>query len=111
MLDKLLNYCQYLLYNYHKAREALDYIDSRLPRELQKKHNFGYFPSIEDISMLFSEVSEIELLDNKLLFTKDVSSNIGLYKSYISYFNNHQLIMSYSSPLTHTFTHQLYSQL
>jgi len=95
MLNEIINACQYLLYNDPDAQETLDYLDNRLNRESQEKFKFGYFPSTKNISLLSSMVGEKYLLDNKLLFHKEINNSSGHSNSYINYFENYSLIMPY----------------
>jgi DNA primase len=91
--DKIAEHCNYLLYNYPKAQECLDYLNTRLSEETQKKFMFGYYPSLAELPVLLSAISEEELVENKLLGSVDVEGHIEVYKKYYSFFNNHPLIV------------------
>ena len=95
MLNEIINACQYLLYNEPEAQETLEYLNNRLNFKSQEKFKFGYFPSIKNISLLSSIVGEKCLIDNKLLFQKEINDSSGYLNSFISYFENYPLIMPY----------------
>lgn len=93
LYDKIAEQCNYLLYNFPKAQECLDYLNTRLSEETQKKFMFGYYPSLVDLPTLLSAVPEEELIENKLLGVTEIDGHIDVYKKYYSFFNNHPLII------------------
>lgn len=91
MLEKIVESCQFLLKNYPEARPSKSYLDSRLKTSSQEAFGFGYFPGVENISVLTDLVGEESLKKEKLLFMnplfpKNVQS---------SYFEDYPLIMPF----------------
>jgi DNA primase len=93
MLQNIINSCRYLLNNYPAAQPVLEYLNTRLNSDSQEKFQFGYFPGPEDLVALTSLVSEEDLIDYKLLFTRTITDS--LYPRIIKsgYFDDYPLIM------------------
>jgi len=98
MLDKIVESARYLLDNFPEARECKDYLDSRLNQESQELFNFGYFPGIQNLSVLTDMVGEDVLRKLKLLYTKSIEDTMGPRSYPICYFEHHPLIMPYRNP-------------
>ena len=96
-LDKIIDSCSYLLNNYPGASEVRDYLNARLLPETQKEYKFGYFPSVDNISLLENLVSEKLLLELKLLYSRNIEDSWGPRQIKTSYFNNYPLIMPYTN--------------
>jgi len=93
MFDQIAKCCNFLLNNYPQAFQTLEYLDSRLNKESQEKFQFGYFPNLDNLPALTTLIDEEILLDNKLLFQRQISDS--LYPRIIKsvYFKDYPLIM------------------
>lgn len=61
-LEAVAKACRYILQHDEIAREAREYLDSRLSRAAQDKYCFGYFPDDDQLEYLFS-LADRELLE------------------------------------------------
>ena len=87
--------CQYLLNNSPEGEETLTYISNRLTQESQNNFLFGYFPPAEKIDLLLNLIGEEPLLENKLIYTREISSNASARNNIFSYFENYPMIVPY----------------
>lgn len=95
MLDKIVESCQFLLNNYPEARPSKSYLDSRLTQKSQEIFQFGYFPGVENISVLTDLVSEEELRKEKLLFTREIEDSLFPRKVQSCYFEDYPLVLPF----------------
>lgn len=95
MLDNIIKSCSYLLNNCHLALETKNYLDNRLSSSIQEIFEFGYFPSVKDISLLTSLIDENDLIKNHLLYYREHEDSCGITKTGISFFENYNLVMPY----------------
>jgi len=95
MFDKIVESCSYLLNNYPGASVCKEYLDNRLSKDSQKNFNFGYFPGINNISLLTTLIGNDELEKLKLLFHKEIEDSWGPRSINSLYFENYPLIMPY----------------
>lgn len=95
MLDKIVESCQFLLNNYPEARNAKSYLDSRLALDSQEAFNFGYFPGVQNISVLTDLVGEDALREQKLLFSRDIEDSLFPRKIQSCYFEDYPLVMPF----------------
>ncbi len=77
-----------MLNNYNTSLNEKAYLSSRVCRASQIKYEFGYFPTDDNLTDLFSFVSKEELEESSLLYMK-ASSN-GMYLHGV--LSNHNLI-------------------
>ena len=76
ILDKKIQYiynqlafvCQDLLHNSPSANKTREYINSRLSKAIQKKYEFGFFPTQQNLYELTSKISEKDLEYIKVYF-------------------------------------------
>jgi len=97
MLNKIVNSCQYLLNNFPGAQNCREYLNSRLNKESQEKFQFGYFPNINDISILTSLIGEDILKENKLLYSRVIEDSYSPRVINFSFFENYPIIMPYKN--------------
>src|SRR5574338_190718 len=95
MLDKIVESCQFLLNNYPEARPSKSYLDSRLTKTSQEIFQFGYFPGVENMSVLTDLVSEDELRKEKLLFTREIEDSLFPRKVQSCYFEDYPLVLPF----------------
>ena len=95
MFDEIVSSCRFLLQNFPEAKFCQDYLDKRLNSQSQELFQFGYFPSIENMSALISLVGEKQLYDTKLLFPKDIDDSFCHRTINFSYFDNYPLMLPY----------------
>lgn len=95
MLDKIVESCRYLLNNFPEARECKDYLDSRLNLESQELFSFGYFPGIQNLSVLTDMVGEDMLRKEKLLYYKSIEDTMSPRNYPVCYFEHHPLVMPF----------------
>jgi len=98
MLEKIVESCRFLLENYPDARPSKSYLDSRLKGASQEDFRFGYFPGVENISVLADLVGEEFLQKEKLLFVKDIEDSLFPRKVQSCYFEDHPLVMPFRDP-------------
>ena len=95
MLDKIVESCRFLLNNYPEARPSKSYLDSRLTEKSQEIFQFGYFPGVENMSVLTDLVSEDELRKEKLLFTREIEDSLFPRKVQSCYFEDYPLVLPF----------------
>lgn len=97
MLNRIAESCRFLLNNFPEARDCKDYIDSRINSESQERFQFGYFPSIHDLSALTSLVGEDILKESKLVYTRDIIDSYSPRILNFCFFEKYPLIMPYKN--------------
>jgi DNA primase catalytic core len=95
MLEKIVEACQYLLHHYPAAQDCRDYLNSRLSLESQKQWNLGYFPNAEHLSALTDLVGEEELIQEDLLYFKQIEDAHSSRQTPILHLEQHPLIIPY----------------
>lgn len=95
MLEKIVESCRFLLNNYPEARPSKSYLDSRLNNKSQEIFQFGYFPGVQNISVLADLVGEEVLANEKLLFTKEIEDSLFPRKVQSCYFEDYPLVMPF----------------
>lgn len=95
MLQKIVDACRYLLNNYEEAQSCKDYLNTRLDTDSQEKYQFGYFPSVKYIDTLISMVGEDLLIENKLLYHRDIEDSLFPRRIKVSFLEEFPLIMPY----------------
>lgn len=98
MLDKIMESCRFLLENYPAAQDSKSYLDSRLNQDSQELFQFGYFPNSNNIQVLSDLVGENILLEQELLYYKDIEDSLFPRRLKVCYFENHPLVMPYRDP-------------
>lgn len=98
MLEKIVESCRFLLNNYPDARPSKSYLDSRLNNDSQELFQFGYFPGVQNISVLADLVGEETLAKEKLLFTKEIEDSLFPRKVQYCYFEDYPLVMPFRDP-------------
>jgi len=93
IFEQLIPICSNLLYEHPLAVNALNYLNKRLSKNIQRKFNFGFFPSQEQLNILFSFIDKKILLDNELLY-EDSNSGIA-HNIFTSPLQHHNLILPY----------------
>lgn len=95
MYEKIVESCQFLLNNYPEAQASKSYLDSRLDPESQDKWGFGYFPGIQNISVLTNLVGESALMKIELLTSRDIEDSLAPRRILRDFFEDHPLIMPF----------------
>lgn len=95
MLDKIVESCQFLLNNYPGAQASKSYLDSRLESTSQETFGFGYFPGVQNISILTDLVGEDGLRQEKLLFTREIEDSLFPRKMQTCYFEDYPLVLPF----------------
>lgn len=89
--------------NYPEAQASKSYLDSRLTPESQETFQFGYFPGVQNISVLTDLVGEDLLRQEKLLYTRDIEDSLFPRRVPSCYFEDYPLVMpfrdSYGKPV------------
>lgn len=93
--DDIIESCRYLLNNSPEADSHLDYLNSRVKQGVQDKFGFGYFPPVNNLSLLNSLIGENRLKEEGLVYNKDLQDSVSARSLTVSYFENHPLIMPY----------------
>jgi len=98
MLEKIIEACRYLLKHYPGARESKSYLDSRLNEDSQELFQFGYFPGVQDLSVLTDLVGEDTLREHGLFYTRVIEDSLFPRKIPTCYFQEYPLVMPYRDP-------------
>lgn len=93
MYEKIVESCQFLLDNFPDAQASKSYLDSRLNLESQKKWEFGYFPNIQNLSVLTDLVGEETLMKLELLTSSQIEDSLSPRRVMRDFFEDHPLIM------------------
>lgn len=91
--NDIIESCRYLLNNCPGAEPYLNYLDSRVSKEMQEKFGFGFLPQAKELILLTSLIGENRLQDEKLTYTKNMQDSVSARSFTVSYFENHPLIM------------------
>lgn len=94
-LNKLVNYCKELLYNFPQAEAVRDYAKSRLSQNVLDKFSFGYYPSQENLHLLESEIGFEELSKLGIIYENIYQDGLMQKKTTYSTMQNHNLVMPY----------------
>ena len=92
--EQVVSICQALL-ECKQAEDAKTYLNSRLSPDIQKTFGFGYFPNTHDISLLTSMMNDNDLIDNRLMYHRNINDSQGYQSLDVSFFENHPLVMPY----------------
>lgn len=96
MLADIQQACQFLLLNsYPNAMKNQEYLNDRLSPAIQEQWGFGYFPPLRDLTCLKDLVGQEELMNNGLLWCKNVEDSLMPRSIWKNYFEEHQLIMPF----------------
>jgi DNA primase len=98
MLNKIMESCRFLLKSYPEAEDVRTYLDSRLKPESQELFQFGYFPNNNNIQVLSDLVGEENLLNENLLYYRNVEDSLFPRRFKICYFEDFPLVMPYRDP-------------
>lgn len=97
MYDEIINSCQFLLNNYPEAQDTKTYLNSRLASESQNNFQFGYFPNLDNLTVLTSLIGEDVLRSAKILYSKEIEDSLYPRIVNFSYFDNYPLIMPFKN--------------
>lgn len=98
MLEKIVESCRYLLNNFPGARACKSYLDSRLNTNSQELFQFGYFPGVQDLSVLTDLVGEDALREAGLFYTREIEDSLFPRKIPTCYFQDYPLVMPFRDP-------------
>ncbi len=93
----IINVSRGLLQNYPEAVECQEYLDGRINRETQEKFEIGYFPNMKNITILTSLINEKDLIENYILFMKEIEDSLYPRRFLSSYFEHHPVIMPFKN--------------
>jgi len=91
LFQEVVDACQYILEQDQIAEDARNYLDSRLPRTVQKQFGFGYFPDDTRLNELISLIDKATLESVGVVYPKFVSG--GAVPR--GHFNSHNLVMPF----------------
>lgn len=89
--NNVVKACQHLLISSKKAKEARNYIDSRLSREQQLYWKIGYFPDDDNLKELLDIISKEDLESLNLYYPKYLSGGSAPH----GHFSDHNLIVPF----------------
>lgn len=95
LLQIIAEHCRYLLNNNPAAEKHIEYLNSRLNKNVQEKFGFGYFPGVQNLQLLTDIINIDQLKELGLLYDKDIEDSICHRKLLFNYFEDQQLIMPY----------------
>jgi len=91
VFEAIIDACSYLLVKDPNAKSCRDYINKRIPRDLQIKYGMGYFPSSNNLDSLIKHVSREYLEKFNIIYPGYISSG----KVLKGHFSDHNLIMPF----------------
>lgn len=91
ILNKIVRSCQHLLFLSDRAKNAREYLDSRLSRSNQLSWGFGYFPTDDELQSLTKFISKEDLEFLNLYYPKFVSGGSAPH----GHFSDHNLVMPF----------------
>lgn len=94
-MNDIVSCCRDLLIKFPNAKPIADYLDNRLPKDIQEKFSFGYFPPNTNLQSLISVVSEEKLSKLGLLYKKIMQDGVSNRNINYSPMENHNLILPY----------------
>ena len=89
--EKILTSCRDILLHEPMAAEARDYLDSRMSREAQERHGFGFFPPDDGLMRLIDAVGNRVLKQRLLVYPKVVSGA----RTKHGHFHYHNIVMPF----------------
>ena len=94
-LTNIFNSCNYLLDNYPNAQETKEYLNSRITNS---NFSFGYFPNLNNFSSISNIISEQELINNNLLYSRSIEDHLGPRTIKQLHFEYFSLIIPFKDP-------------
>lgn len=79
--------------NYPGAQDCKSYLDSRLRPESQELFGLGYFPGVQDMTVLSDLVGDDTLREAKLIYTREIEDSLSPRKFPTCYFEHQPLVM------------------
>lgn len=95
MLQKITQACRYLLQNYSGADATREYLNNRVSLESQEIFQFGYYPGINELSLLTDVVSEAGLRKLKLIYYRDIEDLMCPRTFGVCFFENHPMVIPF----------------
>lgn len=95
LFQKLITSCQYLLHHDSLGQKAKEYLNTRIPEELQVQFQFGYFPDNQNLSSLLNSFNKEDLRFLKLSYPKTISDNQQLLEIEHGVLSQHNLFLPY----------------
>lgn len=93
MREKIINICRDLLRNFPAAEMTREYLDSRLPRDIQDEFKMGYFPSSNNLYLISDIIGENKLIKSGFFYYRIQDGESALACK----MENHNLIMPYNN--------------
>jgi DNA primase catalytic core len=78
-----------------EAETTRNYLDGRLNMETQDLFGFGYFSNANQLSLLTSHIAEDILLEEKLMYRRDMTDAQSARSVPVLFFENHPIIIPY----------------
>ena len=95
-LEKITQACKYLLQNGFNLNLS-NILDKRISSETQNKFDFGYYPDVDNLSLLLNLIDKSDLVENNLIYTKIINDSLYPREVDYSYFQNYEMIMPYKN--------------
>ncbi len=93
VFDLVTDACSYLLRKDPQAQACQEYLDLRLPRDVQEKYGFGYFPNSNNLNSLIKFVGKDNLEKFNIIYPQYIATG----KVLRGHFNDHNLIMPFKN--------------
>jgi DNA primase len=93
ILKKFISACRYLLNHDKVGKQAKEYLNDRINKNIQKTFGFGYFPEDQKLDLLTSIISKEELEFIGMCYPKFISGNPINH----GHFSDHNLIMPFTN--------------
>lgn len=95
MLNDLVIQCNYLLNTYPGAFDSIEYLKSRINTNTIETFKFGYFPSINELSVLTTIYSEENLIKSNFISKRIYENSSSKREIIYSYFENYPIIIPF----------------
>lgn len=93
-IEQVATVCQSLLET-DEAEPTRNYLNGRISQNTQNLFGFGYFPNVNQISSLTSNINETILIEDRLMYRRDITDAQSARSLPILFFENHPIIIPY----------------
>ena len=91
VFEAVTDACSYLLRTSPDAKDCREYIDSRIPKSLQNKYGFGYFPKSNKLDSLIDFVGKEQLEEFNIIYPRYIAAG----KITRGHFSDNNLVMPF----------------
>jgi DNA primase len=92
-LDLLVEASVYLLNNCEEAKETRQYLNGRIPKNIQEEYFFGYLPPNSNLNLLTDIFTTSFLEEISIIYKKTIAGAVAN----CGFFNSHNLIFPFKN--------------